>query len=147
MLFLDENSIPYSPVPLKTPESMAPAESIAPDLFPAGTSASVSAGTANDISCRLCPRQCRILPERYGVCRVRKNTKNKIIPVTYGYPVKWKRLTADLLPWHFTDPETRIAAIAGFGCPLACKDCHDSVLSAKGFFKKGVSWHYYRPEL
>lgn len=81
------------------------------------------------VKCKLCPRECRLLPGRRGDCRVRVNVEGKLITLVYG-----KVCTAHIDPiekkpiFHML-PGTPIFSIATAGCNLHCKFCQNWEIS------------------
>ena len=43
----------------------------------------------NMVRCYLCPHNCRIAPDKAGVCRVRKNIDGTLYSVNYGKVSSW----------------------------------------------------------
>jgi pyruvate formate lyase activating enzyme len=81
------------------------------------------------LECQVCPHFCKIATGQTGICRVRKNTGDKIELITYnvlsGYsvdPVEKKPL------YHFF-PGRNILSIGSYGCNLRCDFCQNYHIS------------------
>ncbi len=81
------------------------------------------------VLCLLCPQECRISPEREGVCRVRRNIGGTLYSQNYGHcssialdPIEKKPL------YHFY-PGSDILSIGTQGCNLRCGFCQNWQIS------------------
>lgn len=77
------------------------------------------------VSCRVCPRRCRIAPGKSGVCRARMNQDGRLYAITYGRvcsvvadPIEKKPL------FHFF-PGTTVLSLGTYGCSFACRHCQN----------------------
>ena len=88
-------------------------------------------GSAIDVQCELCPKQCLIGPGQSGECRIRVNIEGKLHAVTYGYPSAVHVDPVEKKPlFHFL-PGTDILSMATVGCNLHCKNCQNWELSQR----------------
>ena len=81
------------------------------------------------IQCSTCSHRCFVLPEKYGICGVRKNIEGKLYALNYGKlisnsidPIEKKPL------FHFL-PGTNSFSIATVGCNLKCGNCQNWQIS------------------
>jgi len=81
------------------------------------------------VQCVLCPHNCIINEGKYGICKVRKNSKGRLISENYAQisaihsdPIEKKPL------YHFY-PGKNILSIGSLGCNLKCKFCQNSSIS------------------
>ncbi|NLI62118.1 MAG: radical SAM protein [Methanosarcinaceae archaeon] len=83
----------------------------------------------NRVICRLCPHNCKISPDKSGICKVRINNKGELYSKIYGTissaavdPIEKKPL------YHFF-PGTSIYSIGNYGCNLKCVFCQNWEIS------------------
>jgi len=81
------------------------------------------------VHCHLCPHECTIRENRFGVCKVRKNIGGELYTLNYGKlsavnfdPVEKKPL------YHFF-PGHQILSIGSVGCNMKCKCCQNWQIS------------------
>ncbi|HSH52232.1 MAG TPA: AmmeMemoRadiSam system radical SAM enzyme [Bacteroidales bacterium] len=81
------------------------------------------------IQCELCPHNCIIQSGDFGICKVRQNTKGKLISSNYGLissmgfdPIEKKPL------YHFY-PGGEILSVGSIGCNLKCQFCQNWQIS------------------
>jgi pyruvate formate lyase activating enzyme len=93
------------------------------------------------VKCELCPRECTILPNNTGACRVRKNLDGKLYSLVYGKvcsisidPIEKKPL------FHFFPGEETLS-LATVGCNLFCSFCQNYEISQGEIFGE-----YYEPK-
>lgn len=96
------------------------------------------------IRCSLCPHRCLIGEGQVGICRIRRNVNNSLIPENYGVvsaispdPIEKKPL------FHFY-PSRTILSFGTFGCNLRCKNCQNWEISQRGV-EEGVLARRYMP--
>jgi len=77
------------------------------------------------VICRLCPHNCRIPPEKRGICGVRKNLDGMLVAENYGRagaiavdPIEKKPL------YHFY-PGTYVLSVGARGCNFKCRFCQN----------------------
>jgi len=83
----------------------------------------------NKVQCLLCPHNCIIKEDHFGVCKVRTNDSGVLISQNYGVissigfdPIEKKPL------YHFY-PGSEILSIGSVGCNLKCKFCQNWEIS------------------
>lgn len=81
------------------------------------------------IICKLCPNECIIKQNQYGICKVRYNEDGQLFTQAYNNlcalaidPIEKKPL------YHFL-PNTKTFSIAIAGCNLRCKNCQNAHIS------------------
>lgn len=81
------------------------------------------------IKCKLCPQNCIIKEDKYGICMVRKNENGKLIAENYG---KISALHPDPIekkPLYHFHPGQTILSVGTFGCNLKCRFCQNYDIS------------------
>ena len=66
--------------------------------------------------CRVCPRQCRILPSRKGWCRTRWNDHGMLKTLTYGLITSAALDPIEKKPLAWFHPGSRILSLGSWGC-------------------------------
>ncbi|MBU0951496.1 MAG: AmmeMemoRadiSam system radical SAM enzyme [Elusimicrobia bacterium] len=81
------------------------------------------------VQCNLCPHNCKIMPDKAGVCHIRKNIEGKLYSLTYGGfssvnldPIEKKPL------YHFY-PGSQILSVGTIGCNFKCSNCQNWEIS------------------
>ncbi len=77
------------------------------------------------VRCSVCQWRCVIVPDRFGVCRVRQNRDGKLFVLNYALvsssaidPIEKKPL------FHFF-PGSEVFSLGGWGCNFHCEDCQN----------------------
>lgn len=90
------------------------------------------------VTCRLCAHNCRIDPERRGICKVRENHNGTLYTLVYGKliaknvdPIEKKPL------FHFL-PGSDTYSISTVGCNFQCLHCQNYHISQFPRFNRGV---------
>ena len=81
------------------------------------------------IKCLLCPHECILNEDKFGICKTRKNISGDLYTLAYSNqcainidPIEKKPLL------HFL-PDTTAFSIATAGCNLSCKNCQNDSIS------------------
>lgn len=77
------------------------------------------------VQCSLCPHNCRISPDRVGICRVRKNINGSLYTTNYGRISSWAMDPIEKKPLYHFYPGSRIFSIGSLGCNFRCKFCQN----------------------
>lgn len=77
------------------------------------------------IRCMLCPKRCKIKPDGYGFCGVRKNIGNKLYSLVYNHPVSIHMDPIEKKPLFHFIPGTDILSVGTVGCNLGCLFCQN----------------------
>jgi pyruvate formate lyase activating enzyme len=97
-------------------------------LYPAVYYFTMTGGT----KCTLCPRECLVLPEQTGLCRVRVNRGGKLYTLVYGNPCSANNDPIEKKPvFHFL-PGSTAFSISTAGCNERCKYCQNWQISQFG---------------
>lgn len=117
--------------------------------------------------CRVCPRQCRILPSRKGWCRTRWNDHGLLKTLTYGLITSVALDPIEKKPLAWFHPGSRILSLGSWGCNMNCTFCQNFEISQKEAESRklspekvlrlaqsltvegniGVAWTYNEPSL
>ncbi len=99
------------------------------------------------IRCDLCPNVCFISPNKYGICKIRKNENGILYAETYGKisaahfdPVEKKPL------YHFHSGK-KIFSIGSVGCNLKCLFCQNSEISQRSALEYENLYHHSVKEI
>ncbi len=90
----------------------------------------------NVVKCYLCPRNCTILPDKIGFCRVRKNIDGVLYSLVYGRPAASHVDPVEKKPFFHFKPGTKAYSIGTFGCIMRCDFCCNWDMSQSGFIKE-----------
>ncbi len=101
----------------------------------------------NTVICNLCPRHCKISPDKYGFCGVRRNDNGKLISESYGYPVALQVDPIEKKPLLEFMPRTKVFSIGTFGCNLDCVFCQNDHLSRGCYNRSTQKFDYIAPEI
>lgn len=84
---------------------------------------------SGEVRCQVCPQNCKIKPDKLGVCSVRANREGSLYALNYGEvssaavdPIEKKPL------YHFY-PGTAILSVGTVGCNLTCGFCQNYNIS------------------
>lgn len=81
------------------------------------------------VQCKLCPRECRIIPGQRGYCGVRKNQNGELFSLNYGYPAARNNDPIEKKPLFHVYPGSRSYSIAAVGCNMSCRFCQNWEIS------------------
>lgn len=102
-------------------------------------------GKHNAVECGLCPRHCKLLPNKYGVCGVRGNLDGELVTYNFGRSVQASLETIETEAVYHYQPGASILSLGNIGCMMSCTFCHNWQTSqVKHLSDKSV--HYYTPE-
>ena len=82
-----------------------------------------------EVQCHLCPHNCKISPEKRGICGVRKNIDGKLFSLVYDKVSTMHIDPIEKKPLYQFYPGERAMSIATMGCNLSCKFCQNADLS------------------
>ncbi len=81
------------------------------------------------VKCTLCPHECILSLNKYGICRTRKNIDGELFTLAYSNPCAVNIDPIEKKPlFHFL-PGTQTFSIATAGCNLACLNCQNHTIS------------------
>jgi len=75
--------------------------------------------------CHLCPQNCKISPERHGICRARQNIEGKLYTLNYGKVTSGGVDPIEKKPLYHYYPGTNIFSVGTFGCNFRCGFCQN----------------------
>lgn len=82
-----------------------------------------------EITCRLCPQQCRIGSGKSGFCRVRTNRDGKLVTANFGRISSIGLDPIEKKPLYHYYPGKPILSVGTVGCNLACRFCQNWQIS------------------
>lgn len=81
------------------------------------------------VQCLTCAQRCFILPQKFGLCGVRKNIDGKLFAMNYGKVISKSIDPIEKKPlFHFL-PGTKTYSFATVGCNLSCGNCQNWQIS------------------
>ena len=81
------------------------------------------------VQCRLCAHECTIAPDKYGLCRVRRNVAGRLFTCNYHALVAMHVDPIEKKPlFHFLPGSTSLS-IAAAGCNFQCAFCQNWQIS------------------
>ncbi len=95
----------------------------------------------NRVHCRLCPAECRLKPDRRGICRSRFNDAGRLMTENYGETVTVAIDPIEKKPLYHFLPGSDIVSIGVNGCNLSCRNCQNWHIS-----QEAVPTTYIAPE-
>lgn len=98
--------------------------------------------TESGLQCVLCPHNCVIKPNNYGICNVRKNNGQVIVTEVYNMVSALNIDPIEKKPLYHFYPGTNILSIGSIGCNLKCKFCQNWEISQTSCEKYKVNNNY-----
>lgn len=83
------------------------------------------------VSCTLCPHNCRLKPEQWGVCRVRRNRQGKLDTPYAGVISGLSMDPIEKKPLYHYHPGKPVLSLGFYGCSLRCPFCQNYDISQK----------------
>ncbi len=81
------------------------------------------------VHCLLCPHNCRISPDKTGICRVRKNDDGKLYSLIYNEFTSIHLDPIEKKPLYHFYPGSHILSVGTFGCNFRCLHCQNWEIS------------------
>ncbi len=81
------------------------------------------------VVCKLCRHYCKILPERWGICGVRKNSGGKLYTWVFEKAIAAHIDPIEKKPLFHVYPGSSSFSIASIGCNFHCDFCQNSDIS------------------
>ncbi len=81
------------------------------------------------IRCKICPHNCIITENKFGVCRVRTVKSNIPVAVNYGEVTSMAVDPIEKKPLYHFKPSKEILSIGSFGCNMTCSFCQNYEIS------------------
>lgn len=85
--------------------------------------------TDQKAGCHLCAHQCRINPEKRGICGVRENREGILYTLTYGMLIAENVDPIEKKPLFHVYPASKSFSIATAGCNFCCEFCQNHDIS------------------
>ncbi len=93
-----------------------------------------------NIVCDLCPHRCVLPPDKFGVCKSRKNVDGKLVAYNYGRVSSLAVDPIEKKPLYHYHPGTSIFSVGGIGCNLHCNYCQNYSISQSPIGKKRTTY-------
>ncbi len=81
------------------------------------------------VQCRLCPHECKIAREKYGLCGVRQNIDGDLYSLVYERAIAVHVDPIEKKPLFHVFPGSRSFSIATAGCNFSCRFCQNHTIS------------------
>ena len=98
------------------------------------------------VQCNICQWRCTINPDKYGVCKMYRNTDGVLYNMNYAHassiavdPIEKKPL------FHFF-PGSLVFSLGGWGCNFHCQDCQNWQISCVEIPEMGLGSSEIQPE-
>lgn len=99
-----------------------------------------------NVRCNLCAHQCKIAPDKFGICGVRKNQDEKLYTHVYGDVIASHVDPIEKKPLYHFLPGSFSYSIATVGCNFKCSFCQNWQISQASKRDKDVSGYELKPE-
>ncbi len=86
----------------------------------------------NKVQCNLCPHDCVLKENKYGICKVRVNHNGKLITENYGKVSGYHFDPIEKKPLYHFYPGKEILSIGSIGCNLHCQFCQNHEIAQTG---------------
>ncbi|MBF8982588.1 AmmeMemoRadiSam system radical SAM enzyme [Lutibacter sp. B2] len=93
------------------------------------------------IHCFLCPHNCVIGHDSYGLCTVRGNKGGKLKTINYGEVASVNQDPIEKKPLYHFKPSSMVLSVGSFGCNFACAFCQNYSISQNKAKSEYVSPH------
>jgi pyruvate formate lyase activating enzyme len=81
------------------------------------------------IRCKVCPHNCIIDENKFGICRVRTLKSNRPVSINYGEITSMAVDPIEKKPLYHFKPSKDILSIGSFGCNMTCSFCQNYEIS------------------
>lgn len=99
-----------------------------------------------NVQCRLCSHFCKIKPDNFGICGVRKNVNGKLYTLVYDRVAAANLDPIEKKPLYHFLPGTNTFSFGTVGCNLACSFCQNYSLSTTPRLTGNITGQLTRPE-
>jgi len=100
----------------------------------------------SDTRCYLCSHLCRVLPDKYGICGVRKNIGGKLYTHVYGEVIAEHVDPIEKKPLYHFFPGSASYSIATIGCNFKCPFCQNWEISQVSKKDSDIAGKETKPE-
>ncbi len=87
---------------------------------------------SNQVTCRLCPHECRIPEGGSGICRVRSNRSGTLYAGSYGIVSAIAMDPVEKKPLYHFHPGKYLLSIGTMGCNFRCSFCQNYQIAQSG---------------
>ncbi|UCG91486.1 MAG: AmmeMemoRadiSam system radical SAM enzyme [candidate division WOR-3 bacterium] len=94
------------------------------------------------VECTMCPHNCKIMPDKLGICRGRKHENGKLWAINYGRTTSIALDPIEKKPLYHFYPGKQILSIACNSCNMRCPFCQNWEIS-----QTDVSTEYIAPDV
>jgi pyruvate formate lyase activating enzyme len=94
------------------------------------------------IRCHICPHECKIMPDKLGLCRGRKNENDTLWAINYGETTSIALDPIEKKPLYHFYPGSQIVSIACNSCNMRCPFCQNWEIS-----QEEVKTQFISPEI
>lgn len=102
-------------------------------------------GTADGVTCKLSPRNCRIAPGKMGRCGVRGNVGGELRSFNFGKSVEATMEFIETEAVYHYRPGARILSLGNIGCMMSCDFCQNWKTSQVRHLNPD-DVHFYTPD-
>lgn len=81
--------------------------------------------TEHGVMCLLCPHNCELAPDEFGICGVRQNVENRLVTHVYGKAIASHVDPIEKKPLFHVYPGSSSFSIATVGCNFRCGFCQN----------------------
>jgi len=82
-----------------------------------------------EVQCRTCNHYCKLKPDKWGICRVRKNENGVLNVYNYGMVSSIALDPIEKKPFHNFKPGSMVLSFGGVSCNFRCKHCQNYQIS------------------
>lgn len=121
----------------------------------------------SEVQCKTCWHRCKIKEGKWGICKVRKNEKGKLMVHNYGLVSSIALDPIEKKPLHNYKPGTKVLSFGSVSCNFKCDHCQNFEISfadlsypylreispedvlrlCKEYEADGVAWTYNEPSI
>ncbi len=93
----------------------------------------------NSIQCLLCPHNCKILPGKRGVCKVRHNDNGILYTLNYKKVSSMAMDPVEKKPLYHFHRGKKILSVGTFGCNFRCDFCQNYQISQSDYYSSTLN--------
>ena len=94
------------------------------------------------LECQMCPHYCKVLENKFGICRGRKNEEGKLWAINYGETTSVALDPIEKKPLYHFYPGSQILSVACNSCNMRCPFCQNWEIS-----QAEVKTEYIAPDI
>lgn len=77
------------------------------------------------LQCSLCPHNCLIDEDKFGICAVRKHVNRELMTINYAEVTAMASDPIEKKPLYHFKPGSSILSVGSYGCNLSCRYCQN----------------------